>query len=56
MKYATQKIKKDSDQCSLCAAQFEIMLDNSRLSEEKREKIGQHLLNYCPACSRVRGK
>ena len=53
MKYATQKIKKDSEQCSLCAAEFEIMLDNSRLSEEKKEKMAKHLLIHCPVCSRV---
>ncbi len=53
MKYATQKIKEESRQCSICAAQFEIWLSNSRISEEKKEKMAQHLLAYCPVCSRV---
>lgn len=53
MKHNTKKIKKSSDQCSLCSAKFEIMLDNSKLNEERREKISQHILEYCPICSRV---
>ena len=53
MKYATQKIKKESGECSMCAAKFEIWLSNSRVSDEKKEKMSEHLLSYCPVCSRV---
>jgi len=56
MKSIKQKIKVEGEQCSLCAAKFEVWLDNSIMSDEKKEKIGQHLLSYCPACSRTRGK
>jgi hypothetical protein len=56
MKYATQKIKKQTEQCSLCQAQFEIQLNNSRLSEERKERISQHILRYCPVCSLVNEK
>ena len=56
MKYVAQKIREERKQCSLCAARFEIWLDNSRLNDEKREKIEQRLLSYCPVCSRVSEK
>ncbi|MCX6724130.1 MAG: hypothetical protein NT155_03120 [Candidatus Staskawiczbacteria bacterium] len=52
MKYATQKIKTESGQCSICSAKFEVWLDNSKLDDERKEKIGEKLLSYCPVCSR----
>jgi hypothetical protein len=56
MKYATQRIKKESEQCSLCSAKFEIWMDNSSISEERKEKISNHLLKYCPVCAKADGK
>ena len=53
MKSVKDKIKKTSLQCGLCRAQFEVSLNNSRLSDERKEKIGQHFLKYCPVCERV---
>lgn len=50
MKRIKQKIKEMQNQCSLCAANFEVWLNNSRLSDERREKISEKLLSYCPAC------
>ena len=32
---------------------FEIWMNNSRVSEEKKEKMSEHMLSYCPVCSRV---
>ena len=52
LKYETKKVENEGNQCSLCAAQFEIWLNNSKMSEEKKEKISEHLLSYCPACAR----
>lgn len=49
----TKKIKEAKMQCSLCAARFEIWLNNSRISDEKKEKISEHLLAHCPVCERV---
>jgi hypothetical protein len=48
-----EKIKEAEKQCSVCAAQFEIWLNNSRMSDERREKMTEHLLVSCPVCSRV---
>ncbi|MGA2417992.1 MAG: hypothetical protein ABSF55_02040 [Candidatus Staskawiczbacteria bacterium] len=53
LKYATKKIDDAKKQCGICAAGFEIWLNNSRFSEERREKVSQHLLKYCPVCVRV---
>jgi hypothetical protein len=55
MKNMTKKIKfkQMGEQCSLCAAKFEIWLNNSRLSEERKERISEHLLSYCPVCGKV---
>ena len=39
MKVNTKKTKEVKKQCSLCAATFEVWLDNSKLSEERREKM-----------------
>jgi hypothetical protein len=56
MEYATQKIEKESEQCSLCSAKFEIWLNDSRINEERKEKINKHLLKYCPVCAKANGK
>lgn len=53
MKNVIKKIKKEGEQCSLCAAKLEIWVDNSKFSEERKEKINQHLLSYCPICART---
>jgi len=53
LKYATLKNQELSGQCSICAAKFEIWLSNSRLSDEKKEKISEHMLYYCPACEKA---
>ncbi len=53
MKKATQKNKVESQQCGKCAAEFEIWLSNSKISEDKKEKMAGHLLAHCPVCSRV---
>ncbi|MFA6190255.1 MAG: hypothetical protein WC711_01930 [Candidatus Staskawiczbacteria bacterium] len=52
-KYAKQKIITNAEQCSRCAAEFEIWLSNSRVSEDKKEKMASRLLIHCPACSRA---
>jgi len=46
------KTKQTGGQCAMCSANFEIWLNNSKLPEEKREKIGEHFLSYCPVCSK----
>jgi hypothetical protein len=56
MKAVRGKNKKIEMQCSLCAAEFEIWMNNSRINEEKKERMSQHLLQYCPACSRAESK
>ncbi|MGD0577280.1 MAG: hypothetical protein ABSA74_04350 [Candidatus Staskawiczbacteria bacterium] len=56
VKYATIKNQEASNQCSLCAAKFEIWLNNSRLSDEKKEKISELMLYYCPVCERAGDK
>ncbi|MCX6721739.1 MAG: hypothetical protein NTY04_00905 [Candidatus Staskawiczbacteria bacterium] len=53
MKKFKNKMKQLGEQCSICSAKFEIWLNNSRISDERREKMGQYLLSYCPACSRT---
>ena len=53
MKVIKEKIGKKSEQCSLCQTQFEIQLNNSKLSEERREKVAKHVLRYCPVCSKI---
>jgi hypothetical protein len=56
MKNIKRKIKEAGKACIICAAKFEVWLDNARLNEERKEKISQHLLSYCPVCSRADGK
>lgn len=56
MKKIKQKIKETENQCNLCAASFEVWLNNLRLSEERREKIENRMLSYCPVCSRTGAK
>jgi len=46
------KIKNIGQQCAVCSANFEIWMNNSKLPEEKREKINEHFLSYCPVCSK----
>jgi uncharacterized protein with PIN domain len=53
MRNVTKKLKKEREQCILCAAKLEIWVDNSKISEERKEKISQHLLSYCPVCVRA---
>jgi uncharacterized protein with PIN domain len=53
MKYIKKKFKEMGNQCSLCAAKFEVWLNNSGVDEERREKISQHMLSYCPVCGKV---
>jgi hypothetical protein len=48
-----EKITIEKQECSRCVAEFEIWLSNSKISEEKREKMGERLLANCPSCSRV---
>ena len=47
-----KKIENNKAECVLCQANFEVWLNNLKLSEERREKISQHLLSYCPVCTR----
>ena len=53
MKKVLEKNKIEKQQCIRCAAEFEIWLSNSKISEEKKEKMANHLLAHCPVCSRV---
>jgi len=53
MKYEKLRSEETSGQCSLCSAKFEVWLNNTGVSDEKKEKISQRLLNYCPACARA---
>ena len=48
-----KKVKETMMQCSLCSAQFEIGLNNSRMPEERKDKIKEHFLGYCPVCARL---
>jgi len=45
--------EKKSVQCMLCQANFDVWLDNEKMNPEKEEKTRQHLLSYCPVCSRA---
>ncbi|OGZ90314.1 MAG: hypothetical protein A2599_03280 [Candidatus Staskawiczbacteria bacterium RIFOXYD1_FULL_39_28] len=56
MKIASKKIKNTKKQCSLCSAEFEVWLNNVKTSEDRKEKISQHFLSYCPVCTRQDGK
>lgn len=53
MKNISKKIKETGRQCGVCEANFEIWLNNSRLPEERKEKIGERFLRYCPVCARI---
>lgn len=53
MKKVSEKSKLEARQCSKCTAEFEIWLSNSKIGEEKKEKMANHLLLNCPVCSRV---
>ena len=53
MKNIKNKIKKIGEACDICAARFEIWLDNAKFSDERKETVKEKLLNYCPACSRA---
>ncbi len=53
MKNIKRKIKDAAKQCGVCVAGFEIWLNNSRINEERREKVSQRLLSYCPVCIKV---
>lgn len=50
MKNNGKKFENAQKQCGLCTAHFEVWLGNSRLSDERKEKIGQHFGKYCPIC------
>jgi len=48
-----KKLAEKSDlQCSICHANFEVWIDNLKLASEREEKLQEHLLSYCPVCSR----
>jgi len=51
-----KKIKRKTMQCILCQANFQTWLNNLELSDERKEKISQHFLDYCPACTKFDGK
>jgi hypothetical protein len=51
MKTKTKKMENTKKQCGLCQAEFQVRLDNENLSDERKEKIGEKLSSYCPACS-----
>lgn len=50
------KTRKDTEknnmQCIVCHANFEVWLDNLKISLEREEKMRQRLLSYCPVCTR----
>ena len=48
-----EKNISEKQQCSRCAAEFEIWLTNLEIDDEKKEKIADHLLAHCPVCARV---
>ncbi len=56
MKTFSKKFKELNKQCGLCSANFEIWLSNSRINDERKEKIQNRFLSYCPACSRADGR
>jgi len=47
-----KEIEKKNMQCIVCQANFEVWLDNLKASSEREEKLRQHLLSYCPVCTR----
>lgn len=53
MKNISKKSKEVENRCGVCEANFEIWLNNLRASDERKEKISEHLLSYCPVCSRT---
>lgn len=53
MKLFKEKIRKAGEQCSICSAKFKVWLDNLKAGEERKEKIGQHILKYCLVCLRA---
>ena len=44
--------EKNNLQCTLCQANFEVWIDNLKLASEREEKLREHLLSYCPVCTR----
>lgn len=55
-KKINKNVQAKSMQCAVCSAKFKMWLDNSRLKEERQEKISEHLLEYCPVCSKAAEK
>jgi len=53
MKNEGKKFKSAQKQCGFCTANFEIWLNNSKLSEDKKEKISQNFGKYCPICVKI---
>jgi len=51
MKSIKRKIKQAGKICGVCEAKFEIWVDSLKITDKRKEKISQKLLNYCPACS-----
>jgi len=48
-----RKNKENKDmQCVVCQANFDVWLDNLKLNPEREEKLREHLLSYCPVCTR----
>jgi hypothetical protein len=56
MKTKNIKVRKAKEnkkmQCVLCQANFEVWIDNLKADEGKEEGLRQHLLSYCPACTK----
>jgi len=50
------KMQKMAQQCGSCTANFEIWVDNSRLNQDREEKIRRQFLSYCPVCAKVSEK
>jgi hypothetical protein len=53
MKFEIKEIGENNKQCSMCAATFEVWLNNLEVDEERKEIIESKLLNYCPACGKA---
>ncbi len=51
-KKTNKNVQAENMQCAVCSARFKMWLDNSGLKEDRQEKISEHLLEYCPACSK----
>jgi len=51
-----KKTKGKNMQCILCQANFQVWLDNLNIKEERKEKISQHFLKYCPVCTKAGDK